>query len=54
LFSKHEGCLVFTVEGYEDAIAAFPDAEQVTMQNPSGASQEFADALRDFCERHDG
>lgn len=51
LFSKHDGCLVFTAEGYEDAIAAFPDAQQVTMHKPSGASEEFADALREFCTR---
>lgn len=50
LFSKHEGCLVFTAEGFEDAIEAFPDAQRVTMHNPSGASEEFAAALRSFCE----
>src|SRR5262245_31500852 len=50
LFSKHEGCLVFTAEGYEDAIAAFPDAQRVEMHKPSGASEEFADGLREFCE----
>ena len=49
LFSKHDGCLVFTAEGYEDAIAAFPDAQQVTMHKPSGASDDFAEALRRFC-----
>ena len=50
LFSKHEGCLVFTAEGYEDAIAAFPDARRVEMHKPSGASEEFAEGLREFCE----
>ncbi|HET9120885.1 MAG TPA: hypothetical protein VFN72_10160 [Solirubrobacterales bacterium] len=50
LFAKHEGCLVFTAEGYEDAIAAFPDARRVTIHKPSGASEEFAQALREFCE----
>jgi pimeloyl-ACP methyl ester carboxylesterase len=50
LFSKHEGCLVFTAEGYEDAIAAFPDAQRATMHKPSGASEEFAEALREFCD----
>ena len=54
LLSKHEGCLVFTAEGYEDAIAAFPDATRVTMQKPSSASEEFAEALREFCERVGG
>jgi len=51
LFSKHDGCLVFTAEGFEDAIAAFPDASQITMHKPSGASEEFAEGLREFCER---
>jgi pimeloyl-ACP methyl ester carboxylesterase len=50
LLTKHEGCLVFTAEGYEDAIAEFPDAQQLTMHKPSGASEEFAEALRSFCE----
>jgi pimeloyl-ACP methyl ester carboxylesterase len=50
LFSKHDGCLVFTAEGYEDAVSAFPEAQQVTMDKPSGASEEFAEALRRFCE----
>jgi pimeloyl-ACP methyl ester carboxylesterase len=50
LLAKHEGCLVFTPEGYEDLIAAFPDASTVTVEKTSSASEEFADALRDFCE----
>jgi pimeloyl-ACP methyl ester carboxylesterase len=54
LFSKHDGCLVFTAEGYEDAVAAFPDAQQATLHKPSAASEEFAEALRDFCERVGG
>jgi pimeloyl-ACP methyl ester carboxylesterase len=50
LFSKHEGCLVFTAEGYEDAIRAFPDARRTSVSQASSASREFAAALRDFCE----
>ena len=50
LLAKHEGCLVFTAEGYEDLIAAFPDAEGASVHKASGASDEFADALRRFCE----
>ena len=50
LFAEHQGCLVFTAEGYEDAIAAFPDAMRVTMHKPSSASDEFAQGLREFCE----
>jgi pimeloyl-ACP methyl ester carboxylesterase len=51
LFTKHDGCLVFTAEGYEDAVGEFPEAEKATMRKPSGASEEFAGALRRFCER---
>jgi pimeloyl-ACP methyl ester carboxylesterase len=50
LLAKHEGCLVFTDEGYEDAIRAFPDARRTSIQKASSASDEFAAALRDFCE----
>jgi pimeloyl-ACP methyl ester carboxylesterase len=51
LLAKHEGCLVFTAEGYEDAIAAFPDAQQAMIHKPGGASEEYGDALREFCKR---
>jgi len=50
LLSKHDGCLVFTAEGYEDAVAAFPEARRASVPKASSASEEFADALRDFCE----
>ncbi|TMK41761.1 MAG: alpha/beta hydrolase [Actinobacteria bacterium] len=49
LFARHEGCLMFTPEGWEDAVMAFPHAEVVTTaQKPSG-SPAFAEALRAFC-----
>jgi pimeloyl-ACP methyl ester carboxylesterase len=50
LLSKHEGCLVFTDEGYEDAIRALPDARRTSISRASSASEEFAAALRSFCE----
>ena len=50
LLSKHEGCLVFTDEGYEDAVRAFPEARRTSVSRSSSASDEFAAALRDFCE----
>lgn len=50
LLSKHEGCLVFTAEGYEDAIRAFPEAHRTSVSQASSASDEFAAALKDFCE----
>jgi pimeloyl-ACP methyl ester carboxylesterase len=50
LLAKHEGCLVFTEEGYEDAVRAFPEAHRTSIARASSASDEFAAALRDFCE----
>jgi pimeloyl-ACP methyl ester carboxylesterase len=52
LLAKHDGCLVFTPEGYEDLVSAFPDATAVTVPTAVSASEEFAAALRDFCEAH--
>jgi pimeloyl-ACP methyl ester carboxylesterase len=54
LLAKHEGCLVFTAEGYEDLVAAFPDAMTVSVPKASAASEDFAEALREFCERVGG
>ena len=51
LLAKHEGCLVFTEEGYADAVAAFPDADTARVQTATSASDEFGVALRDFCTR---
>ena len=49
LFAKHKGCLLFTEEGFEDAVAAFPQARVVVCQEKPGTSSEFAAALREFC-----
>jgi pimeloyl-ACP methyl ester carboxylesterase len=54
LLAKHEGCLVFTPEGYEDLVSLFPDAATVTVAKATSASDEFAAALRDFCLAHQG
>jgi pimeloyl-ACP methyl ester carboxylesterase len=50
LLAKHDGCLVFTAEGYEDAVAAFPQAQRASIQKASSASDEFAAELREFCD----
>jgi hypothetical protein len=49
LFAKHEGCLMFTDEGYEDALAAFPDARTAVATGAPCADETFAAALRSFC-----
>jgi len=50
LFVKHEGCLMFTDEGFDDAVAAFPRAETGAVGKKPSVSPEFADLLREFCE----
>jgi pimeloyl-ACP methyl ester carboxylesterase len=50
LLAKHHGCLVFTPEGFEDLASSFPDAITVTVEKSTSASEEFAEALRAFCE----
>jgi hypothetical protein len=52
LLAQHVGCLSFTDEGFTDAVAAFPDAPALGFEKAPGGSPEFAEALRDFCERH--
>jgi hypothetical protein len=49
LFAKHEGCLSSTEEGWEDALAAFPEARTVTLPEAPSVSPGFANALRAFC-----
>ncbi len=49
LFAKHEGCLGHTEEGFEDAVAAFPEARVVPVPTAPSVSSEFAEALRQFC-----
>jgi len=54
LLAKHDGCLVFTPEGYDDLASALPDAIRVSVQKACSASEEFAAAIRDFCEAQQG
>jgi pimeloyl-ACP methyl ester carboxylesterase len=49
LFAKHEGCLGSTDEGFEDAAAAFPQAQTVSVTEAPLTSTGFAQALREFC-----
>jgi pimeloyl-ACP methyl ester carboxylesterase len=50
LLAKHEGCLISTAEGFEDAVAAFPNARTFSSSNGATTDPAFADALRPFCE----
>ena len=49
LLAQHEGCLVFTDEGFEDVVATFPQARSLGTPTPPGGDPEFAAALREFC-----
>jgi uroporphyrinogen-III synthase len=49
MLADHAGCLVMTPEGFEDAVAAFPQAQTVSTADAPSVSEEFADALREFC-----
>jgi hypothetical protein len=49
LFAKHEGCLGRTDEGFEDIVAAFPDALTVICPEACTSSPTFAAAVRRFC-----
>jgi pimeloyl-ACP methyl ester carboxylesterase len=49
LLAQHVGCLSATQEGFEDIVAAFPDAATAACPEACAASPAFAAALRDFC-----
>jgi hypothetical protein len=53
LFAKHEGCLAWTDEGWEDMVAAFPEARTMETDLKPSCSPEFAEALRSFCSSLD-
>jgi pimeloyl-ACP methyl ester carboxylesterase len=50
LFAQHDGCLLYTDEGYEDAVAAFPGAGRCVTEKTCSADPAFAEAIRDFAE----
>jgi pimeloyl-ACP methyl ester carboxylesterase len=49
LFVKHDGCLLYTDEGFEDATAVFPAARVGVVSNTPTVHPGFAKALREFC-----
>lgn len=53
LLAKHDGCLMSTDEGFEDAVAALPEAETVVLPDAPSVDPGFADAIRALCERVD-
>ncbi len=51
LFAEHKDCVFHTREGFQDAVAAFPEAEKVRVPDKPSTCPEFAARLREFCER---
>jgi hypothetical protein len=49
LLVRHEGCLMFTPEGYEDAVAALPEAARATTTDKPTVDPAFSEILREFC-----
>jgi hypothetical protein len=49
LLAQHTGCLLFTEEGFDDAVAALPDARVFRCNEKPGTSAEFVPVLREFC-----
>ena len=49
LLAQHKGCVLFTEEGFNDAVAELPGARVIRCLEKPGTSSEFAAALRDFC-----
>ena len=47
-FAQHKECGLWMPEGFEDAIAAFPDARTLVTEENPGSSPEFAAELRAF------
>ena len=47
-FAQHKECGLWMPEGFEDAIAAFPDARTLVTEEIHGSWPEFAAELREF------
>jgi hypothetical protein len=54
LLAQHKGCIMFTDEGFEDGVAAFPDATVYRCGEKPSTSAEFVPVLREFCLQHVG
>lgn len=50
LLAQHKECGLWMPEGFEDAVAAFPDARTLVVDENPGSSPAFAEALREFAQ----
>ncbi len=51
LLVEHRGCIGWTAESFEDAVAAFPEALTASVKIKPSCAPEFAEILKGFCER---
>lgn len=49
LLAQHRGCIMFTEDGFEGAVAALPDARVHRCDEKPSTSPDFVEVLRDFC-----
>jgi hypothetical protein len=49
LLAQHKGCLLYTDEGFEEAVEALPNARSVKVDDKPSTSREFARVLHTFC-----
>jgi pimeloyl-ACP methyl ester carboxylesterase len=50
LLAQHRECGLWMSEGFEDAVAAFPEARTLVVDENPGSSPAFAEALREFAD----
>jgi hypothetical protein len=51
LLVRHQGCILFTDEGFDQAVRALPRAERLSVPEKPSTSTAFAQALESFCSR---
>ena len=52
LLAQHRGCLLFTEDGFDEAVEALPRAQAVRCDDKPSTSEDFAEVLRQFCLEH--
>jgi pimeloyl-ACP methyl ester carboxylesterase len=52
LLAQHKGCLLFTDEGFDQAVEALPYTDVARLGDKPSTSPEFAGVLEAFCREH--
>jgi pimeloyl-ACP methyl ester carboxylesterase len=50
LFAEHRDCVMWTHDGFEEAVEAFPHARTASFEVKPSVEPKFAELLREFCE----